>query len=608
MELPVRVSHPFVHGQTLPVYVANFILIGYGTGAIFGCPAHDQRDLDFVRKYGLPVIPVVLPDGEDPKTFEIGRGAYVGPGRLYNSGFLDGLEVEPAIEAAIARIEQLGLGRGAVQYRLRDWGVSRQRFWGCPIPAIHCAACGVVPVPEKDLPVKLPDVPASEFAIPGNPLLRTPAWLNVPCPECGKPARRETDTFDTFVDSAWYYARFAAGRADKPVDKATADYWLPVDQYIGGVEHAILHLLYARWFARAMKETGHLSVDEPFQRLFTQGMVTHATYQDQNGEWRFPEEISALPATPSAAIDAETLERIMGERDRLAGEFGERYRSQSQRMGQYLVHDWLAPDNKGPTRFRPVLLGPIEKMSKSKKNVVAPEVIAGNYGVDAARWFVLSDSPPERDVEWTEAGVSGAWKLVNRIWDLVEPHEKLLRNGDGAAPPLPPLREGGSARGESDAELRRATHAAIRSVTDDIEAFRFNTAIARIYEFLNALKRADAAGESARAEALYALVRLIAPFTPHLAEEAHAHLGGEGFVCDAPWPKADPAFLAQSTVTLGVQVNGKRRGEVVVAADAADPQVEAAALSLDEVKRHIGGLAVKKVVVVPGRIVNIVAG
>ncbi len=560
MALPVRVAHPFVPGKTLPVYVANFILMGYGTGAIFGCPAHDQRDLDFVRKYGLEVIPVVLPPGEDARTFAIGDEAYVGPGTLYNSGFLDGMAVEPAIEAAIARIEAMGIGRGAVQYRLRDWGVSRQRYWGCPIPAIHCATCGVVPVKESDLPVKLPEVPASEFKTPGNPLARTPAWLNVPCPECGKPAKRETDTFDTFVDSAWYFARFAAGRPDKPVDKAAADRWLPVDQYIGGVEHAILHLLYARWFTRAMKATGHLSVEEPFARLFTQGMVTHATYQDKNGDWLFPENVAFDDGRPHHAKTGESVKT-----------------------------------------------GPIEKMSKSKKNVVAPEVIADSYGVDAARWFVLSDSPPERDVEWTEAGVSGAWKLVNRIWDLIEPHGGLL---------IPPHEVGGNSATtteRADLDLRRATHATIRSVTDDIAQFRFNTAIARIYEFLNTLKRLDGAGETTRAEAFSALVRLIAPFCPHLAEECFEHLGGREsglgrFVCDAPWPKADPALLVKSTITLGVQVNGKRRAEVEVAADAANQAVEAAALSLDEVKRHIAGLTVRKVVVVPGRIVNIVAG
>jgi leucyl-tRNA synthetase len=548
--LPVRVSHPFVDGARLPVYVANFILMGYGAGAIFGCPGHDQRDHDFATKYGLEILPVVLPEGEDPNIFSVAQKPYIGPGRLYRSEFLNGLTVEAGIEAAIAALENAGLGRGETQYRLRDWGVSRQRYWGCPIPAIHCASCGVVPVPDKDLPVRLPDIPASEFKTPGNPLARNAAFLNVPCPECARPAKRETDTFDTFVDSSWYYARFAAARADRPVDKAAADYWLPVDQYIGGVEHAILHLLYARWFARAMKATGHLTVDEPFARLFTQGMVTHATYKDQKGQFLFPEEVVFENGRPRCAKTGETVET-----------------------------------------------GPIEKMSKSKKNVVAPEVIADSYGVDAARWFVLSDSPPERDVEWTEAGVNGAWKLVNRIWDMVEPHRGLLARVDLSAPPA-----------GADQELRRATHGAIEGVSEDIEHFRFNKAIARLYEFLNLLKRADGADAWSRAEACFALVRLIAPFCPHLADEAHEHLGGKGFVCDAPWPKADAALLTRASVVLGVQVNGKRRGEIEVAADAPNAEVEKAALALEEVKRHIGAGTVKKIVVVPGRIVNIVAG
>ncbi len=390
--LPVRAAHPFIEGRTLPVYVANFILMGYGAGAVFGCPAHDQRDLDFARKYRLDVLPVVLPPGEDPKTFSVADEAYTGEGTLFNSGFLDGLDVDAALEAAIAKIEQMGLGNGAINYRLRDWGVSRQRYWGCPIPAVHCEKCGVVPVKEKDLPVELPVVDASEFAIPGNPLTRTPGWLNVPCPNCGGPAKRETDTMDTSVDSSWYFARFATrpdARETGAVDKSDADYWLPVDQYIGGIEHAILHLLYARYFTRAMKETGRLStVEEPFANLFTQGMVTHATYRDEKGVWLLPEEVIVESGT---ARSVET--------------------------------------------GKAVAIGPIEKMSKSKKNVVSPEGIAEKYGADAARWFMLSDSPPERDVEWTDAGVSGAWKLVQRIWDAVEPAQGALKRHNFAKPP-----------------------------------------------------------------------------------------------------------------------------------------------------------------------------
>ena len=556
MALPLKVKHPFIEGKTLPVYIANFILMQYGTGAIFGCPAGDQRDLDFVRKYGLEVIPVVLPPDADPETFEIGDEAYVGPGTLYNSDFLNGMSVEEGIAAAIAKIEAMGQGEATTNYRLRDWGVSRQRYWGCPIPAIHCEACGVVPVPESDLPVTLPKVDAAEFKIPGNPLGRAEDWLAVDCPQCGKAARRETDTFDTFMDSSWYFARFAAARDDKPVDRDDVDYWLPVDQYIGGIEHAILHLLYARYFTRAMKETGHLSVSEPFDNLFTQGMVVHETYLDPDeskplkDRWLLPEEVVRKDGTIVRASDGA-----------------------------------------------PVIVGPIEKMSKSKKNVVSPEEIADTYGADAARWFMLSDSPPERDVEWTDSGVVGAWKLINRIWDTIAEHKFTLKYVDLAAAP--------DAQGP-DLDLRRATHSAIAGVTDDIEHFRFNKAIARLYEFLNALRKSTA-GDWATAEALSALARLIAPFTPHLAEEAWEMLGGEGLVCDAPWPAADAALLTKDTVTLGVQINGKRRGELETPADADKDAVEALAMADPDVRRHLEGKTVRKVIVVPGRIVNIVA-
>ncbi|MFQ5563251.1 MAG: leucine--tRNA ligase, partial [Parvularculaceae bacterium] len=367
LALPLRAEHPFIEGKTLPVYVANFILMGYGTGAIFGCPAHDQRDLDFVRKYGLEVIPVVLPPDADPESFAIGDEAYTGPGTIFNSDFLDGLGVEDAIAAAIERVEETGLGEGAINYRLRDWGVSRQRYWGCPIPAVHCEKCGVQPVPEKDLPVTLPEVDAEEFAKPGNPMARMPSFLDVECPQCGGAARRETDTMDTFVDSAWYFARFAAARDDRPVDKEDADYWLPVDQYIGGVEHAILHLLYARWFSRAMRKTGHHSVDEPFARLFTQGMVTHATYRDQDGNWILPDEVTSYSAgfgVPDEIPD-NLKNEVMNQIHGLSGEFGNKYREQTKNTGRYYVR---RPENS-PIRaggiIEPVclLIGPIEKMS-----------------------------------------------------------------------------------------------------------------------------------------------------------------------------------------------------------------------------------------------------
>jgi leucyl-tRNA synthetase len=604
--LPLEAVHPF-DDRRLPVYVANFVLMQYGTGAIFGCPAHDQRDLEFARKYGLAVPPVILPPGEDPESFQIGEAAYTGPGAAFNSDFLDGLSSDEAIAAAITRIEEMGLGEGKTQYRLRDWGVSRQRYWGCPIPAIHCDKCGIVPVPEKDLPVKLPD--EADFSVPGNPLDRHPAWKHAACPKCGAKARRETDTFDTFVDSSWYFARFASQPEDRPVDKATVDAWLPVDQYIGGIEHAILHLLYARYFTRMMKACGYLSVDEPFENLFTQGMVTHATYRQLT-------PIDTLGVeTVSAGSVSELLEKPVGAMVKVDFDGGPVSRGRVVHVGGWLSPEQLRPAGDGrfvdDKYYDPVQIGPIEKMSKSKKNVVSPEAIAETYGADAARWFMLSDSPPERDVEWTDSGVEGAWRLIGRIWDVVEPAEGALRSHDLSKPP---------ADDAASLWLRRATHAAIAGVTDDIEHFRFNKAIARIYEFLAALKkappmrRADGAPANGRraeafaqAEALAVLVQLIAPFTPHLAEECWETLGGEGFVCDAPWPEAETSLLARDEVVLAVQVNGKRRDELAVPADADKETVEKAALSLDAVQRHIAGKTVRKVVVVPGRIVNIVA-
>ena len=550
-KLPLEMAHPF-DDRKLPVYVANFVLMGYGTGAIFGCPAHDQRDYDFATKYKLAIPPVVLPDGADADSFALDGEPYIGPGKIFNSGFLNGLSVDDAIAAAIKKIEEMGLGKGVTQYRLRDWGVSRQRYWGCPIPAIHCEKCGINPVPEKDLPVKLPE--EAGFSVPGNPLDRHPTWKHVDCPSCGGKARRETDTFDTFVDSSWYFARFASQPENQPVDKKTVDHWLPVDQYIGGIEHAILHLLYARFFSRMMKQCGYLSVDEPFGNLFTQGMVVHETYRDDNG-WLLPEEVIVEKGAARRA------------------------------------------DNG-----KPVKIGPIEKMSKSKKNVVSPEAIAAQYGADAARWFMLSDSPPERDVEWTDSGVEGAWRLIGRIWDAVSAAPGAMKAADLSKP----------AASDADKPLRQATHAAIAGITDDIDHFRFNKAISRVYEFLNVLKKSADSGAWARAEALSALTRLVAPFIPHLAEECWETLGGPesgmgDLVCNAPWPKADAALLAQDEIVLAVQVNGKRRAEITVAADAADDVVEQAALSDEAVKRHIEGQTVRKVVVVKGRIVNIVA-
>jgi leucyl-tRNA synthetase len=546
----LEVDHPFVEGGRLRVWIANFILMDYGTGAIFGCPAHDQRDLDFARKYALPVRPVVLPAGADPETFQIGSEAYTGPGKLFHSQFMDGLDIEAAKAAAIGRIEEMGLGQGATVYRLRDWGVSRQRYWGCPIPVIHCQRCGVQHVPNEQLPVVLPE--DVSFDRPGNPLLRHPTWRHVKCPSCGGEAERETDTLDTFVDSSWYFARFTAPDAARPIDKAAADAWMPVDQYVGGIEHAVLHLLYSRFITRALKDEGMLSVEEPFAGLFTQGMVTHETYKVMaDGRWVTPSEIEAR--------DGRLVESTSG---------------------------------------LPVEVGGVEKMSKSKKNVVAPEEIFDAYGVDAARLFVMSDSPPERDVQWTTGGVEGAWRFVHRVWNEFDSQP------EGAAATAP--------ADEQAKGLLQATHRLIKSVTESIEGFRFNSGIARLYEFLNTLKAYPAANASpavlaARHEALGVLARLIAPFTPHLAEEGWARIGGEGMVVQAPWPDYDPKLAAEDEAVLPVQVNGKRRGEIRAPVGAAEADVQAIALADPDVQRHLDGLTVRKVIVVKDRIVNIVA-
>jgi leucyl-tRNA synthetase len=556
----VRVAHPVIEGAELPVYIANFILMEYGTGAIFGCPAHDQRDLEFARAYGLPVLPVVLPAGADPKTFEIGEEAYTGDGTLFNSDFLDGLAVVDAKNAMADRLEAREVGGAPqgvrkTQFRLRDWGISRQRYWGCPIPMIHCDACGLVPVPDKDLPVKLPE--DVTFDVPGNPLDRHPTWKKVTCPTCGGAATRETDTMDTFVDSSWYFARFCSPRANVPTDTNAVGYWLPVDQYIGGVEHAILHLLYARFFTRAMHKTGHVALDEPFQGLFTQGMVTHETYKDENGKWLFPEDV--------AMRDGKSVHVSTGA---------------------------------------PVTVGAVESMSKSKKNVVDPDSIIGTYGADTARWFMLSDTPPERDIEWTTGGVDGAHRFLQRIWRLAG---EVAQKGTAAGTACPAALDG-DALG-----LRRATHKTIASVTSAVERLRFNSAVAQIYELAGTLSsalQAEAPSEGSKfaiREAMEALVRLAAPMVPHLAEECWKILGNQGLVAEQGWPEADSSLLIEDSVTIAVQVNGKRRGELTIARDASKEDIEAAALALAPVARAIEGREIRKIVVVPQRIVNVVA-
>ena len=549
----LKVKHPFDPAWELPVWIANFILMDYGTGAIFACPAHDQRDLDFARKYALPVRPVVLPPGEDPTAYEVADEAYTGPGTIFNSAFLNGKDVESAKAEAIARIESTGKGEGTTVYRLCDWGVARQRGWGCPIPVVHCAKCGVVGLPKSALPVALPD--DLEFGKPGNALARHPTWKHATCPDCSGPAERETDTLDTFVDSSWYFARFTDTGAEDAISKEAADYWLPVDQYVGGIEHAVLHLLYARFVTKALADQGLLSVREPFAGLFTQGMVTHETYRRQSGEWVEPREVE---------IAAE----------------GKTRRAKLVETGE------------------PVVIGDVEKMSKSKRNTVAPEEIFDVYGVDAARLFVLSDSPPERDAQWSTGGVEGAWRFVNRVWSEFD-----SQPAAGSAP---------GAAGDGADELRALTHRTVKAVTEAVETFRFNSGIARLYEFLNGLKDFPAAGAgaallAARQEALSAFARLIAPFTPHLAEECWARIGGEGLVAAAPWPGFDAALTEDAVKVLPVQVNGKRRGEVRAPAGAEPAEVEKIVLDDPEITRRLEGLTIRKVIVVKDRIVNIVA-
>jgi leucyl-tRNA synthetase len=550
----LKALHPFREGALLPVYVANFVLMEYGAGAIFGCAGHDQRDLDFARKYGLAVIPVVLPPGADAKSFAIGAEAYLGDGTLINSGFLDGLTVEAAKAAAIDRIEKIGRGRRSIRYRLRDWGISRQRYWGCPIPIVHCGRCGVVPVPDEALPVLLPD--DVSFDAPGNPLERHKTWKKVACPKCEGPARRETDTMDTFVDSSWYFARFCDPQAAEPVNRQMTDYWLPVDQYIGGVEHAILHLLYSRFFIRMMREEGLVALKEPFAGLFTQGMVTHETYRSADGQWLLPEEVA----------------REGGTARQLAS-------------GQ------------------PVSIGPAEKMSKSKKNVVAPEPIINSYGADVARWFLLSDTPPERDVEWTEDGVKGAWRFTQRVWRLVSEASATFGDLEATQP---------AAFSESAQALRGLTHRTIAEISGDLDRLRFNKAVARLYELTNGIDALRAGAPSlagdrwALREAVEALVLLIAPMMPHLAEECWARLGHKTPIALTAWPQFDPALAREDTITIAVQVNGKRRGELEIARGTAAAELEARALALDPVRRALEGRAPRKVIVVPDRIVNVV--
>jgi len=565
LDTGIKALHPFDDTIELPLFIANFVLMDYGTGAIFGCPAHDQRDLDFARKYNLTVTPVVIPPDEDAATYDVGSQAYVGEGRLANSRFLDGLSIDEAKLAAALKLESLTFegkpqGSRKTNYRLRDWGVSRQRYWGCPIPVIHCEKCGTLAVQKQDLPVKLPDEITRDK--PGNPLTHHPTWKYVTCHRCGTQAERETDTFDTFIDSSWYFARFCSPRAQTPTDLDAVNYWLPVDQYIGGIEHAILHLLYSRFFTRAMEITGHVSLKEPFDGLFTQGMVTHETYKNSAGDWLAPIEVN------------------------ITGEGGGR-RAVETKTGN------------------PVTIGNIEKMSKSKRNTIDPTDILEDYGADTARWFMLSDSPPERDVIWTEAGVEGAHRFVQRLFRLIGELISLKEKAKSAAHKTPP---------QAVLALRTATHKALAAVGNSIEGLRFNRAVAHIYELTNTIaafvsahqENLDETALDAYYEACSILIQLTGPMMPHLSEECWQALGHKTLLADQPWPVTEEELLVEDSVTVAVQVNGKRRAELTIKKSASKEEVESSALALDNIIRALDGKPVTRVIVVPQRIVNIV--
>lgn len=559
----IHVKHPLIKDATLPIYVANFVLMDYGTGAVFGCPAHDQRDLDFANKYKLKVTPVVLPKDQDVKSFKITNEAYTGIGTIINSEELNGLTIEEAKSQVSAILEKNTVNgcpqaSREINFRLRDWGISRQRYWGCPIPIIHCDTCGIVPVPAEQLPVKLPD--DVSFKKPGNPLDHHKSWKHVACPDCNNQALRETDTMDTFVDSSWYFARFTAPNAKTPTIPEIANKWLPVNQYIGGIEHAILHLLYSRFFTRAMKKTGHVNLSEPFKGMFNQGMVTHETYKDENGNWLSPEEVEITTIDGKRqAIEIKTKKHA--------------------------------------------IIGAVEKVSKSRRNGVDPDEIFKTYGADTARWFILSDSPPEKDVEWSDAGVEGAYRFVQRIWKLVLNSKIICQK------PVIVAQEDKDAK-----KLLKTIHRATDKIGTDIEKLRFNRAVAQIYEMTNAIsqflpiveKTPSSANLSALRNGIEFLIQLIAPMTPHLAESCWEHLGKENLVCDQAWPKADASLLVDDEMTLPVQVNGKRRGQIIVPTDASKETIEHQALSLAAISSILDGKSPKKIIYVPNRIINVV--
>jgi len=541
----LTVSHPFLKDHPLPLYVANFVLMDYGTGVIFGCPAHDERDYEFAVKYKLSILPVVKGPHEEPLPYE-------GDGLLINSDFLNGLSVDAAKKEMIHRLVSKKLGTPEVSYKLRDWGVSRQRYWGTPIPIIHCSTCGIVPVPEDQLPVILPEDVI--FDQPGNPLDSHPTWKYTECPNCGHMAERETDTFDTFIESSWYFARFCSPHASTPCDKEKAEFWLPVDQYIGGIEHAILHLLYSRFFTKALRACGYWTLSEPFKNLLTQGMVCHETYRDQAGSWLYPIEVEKRDGRLVKITDGS-----------------------------------------------PIKVGRSEKMSKSKCNVVPAVKIVEEYGADTARLFMLSDSPPERDFEWTEAGIEGSWRYINKVWRLVTSHLSDLKKVKASDVPL--------VFTEKALEIRKLTHKTISHVTQDIERFHYNRYVARLREFFNAIEDFtphEASELWALHEALHTLVLLLSPALPHLAETLWAELGHPPFIVNQPWPQADPAYLVEENITLAIQVNGKMRGTLVVSPHLNAEEAKMLILDLPFIKTQVQDKVIKKFIYIPGKIANVV--
>ncbi|MBN9343041.1 MAG: leucine--tRNA ligase [Caedibacter sp. 38-128] len=547
-----HVEHPFLKDHLLPLYIANFVLMDYGTGAIFGCPAHDERDFEFAKKYQLEILPVIHPSDQTSVSFKITTEPFTEDGILFNSEFLNGLTVEQAKECAIKKLSELKLGEKITTYRLRDWGISRQRYWGCPIPMIHCPSCGILPVPENQLPIALPE--DVDFDAPGNPLDRHPSWKFTTCPSCHQPAERETDTLDTFVESSWYFARFCAPRFDQPISQEETAYWLPVDQYIGGIEHAILHLLYARFFSRALAKGNYLTCKEPFKALLAQGMVTHETFQTEDHEWVFPSDVGTNK-------QGELIRITDGAR---------------------------------------VIKGRLEKMSKSRKNVVAPEVITQDYGADTARLFLISDSPPDRDFEWTDLGAQGIWKYLNRIWTLTEGFKPFLAPFTAKIP---------DTLTEEEKNLRQMAHRILKDVTASIQAFHLNRYVAYLREFSNYLgnlKDLSQINGAVLREALEFLIIAINPATPHLAEEMWASLGHPTPLVNTAWPTFEEALTQESSVTIAVQVNGKLRGTFVCAKDQDQTDLEKTALALENVQKVIGDQSVRKIIIIPNKVVNIV--